>query len=41
MTATDAPTDIPKKLSTDAFPDADSSMTTPTVAALSIVITGE
>jgi len=41
MTATDVPTDMPNSVSTRASPEADSSITTPTTAALSVSTTGE
>ena len=39
--ATDVPTDMPNSVSTFAFPEADSSMTTPTTTALRTSTTGE
>ena len=41
MTATEVPTDMPKKVSTVALPEADSSITMPTTAAFSTRTTGE
>ena len=41
MIMTDVPTDMPNRASTRAFPEAESSITAPTTAALSTSTTGE
>ena len=41
MTATEVPTDMPKKVRTVGSPEADRSMTMPTTTAFSTSTTGE
>ena len=41
ITVTEVPTDIPNSVRISAFPEAESSMTAPTTAALSSSTTGE
>ena len=41
MTVTEVPTDMPNSVSTRAFPEAESSITTPTTTAFSARTTGE